>query len=593
MMIVFVVALIVVTAAKGQVNPDIVYTYTDAYKLIWKDSGSEAHMEGAVWRAQNYQSEYCSLGDVGTGNHGSPSVKAVLVSQNKAGALINPSSFSLVWKDRGSGAYSDVAFYKMNSPSGYTCLGGVAVNSHSTKPDSTRYCCVRNEYVVPADTVQTWNDQGSGTHSDFSLWTIIRAGGDAQGLYSGTFVGVSGYSRPSASASVLLKADGKKVRDVWSLPTGEDKPLNLYEVGDLKMIWNDAGSGASADCSIWRSESKTESKKGYYPLGDIVVASHSKPKIGFLLRVTEANDDSVQSPVSYSKIWNDRGSGADRDVQLWEVHCPGGYVALGNVATSGSYPKLGDVYCVKSSYTSYGSSNNWKYVWRDYGSGARSDVSIFEGVENSSNLQSVRGFGAVASYTPLRKYPYFLNTQFVTYWKEKPVEKIFMFNLKYNLNAEKKVTSPVKMSATTVENFSDQIASVSRTITFSIAESSSFTFIQAIELGISMEIEAGLPLVGVGLTTTISASTTSTLETGDTTTKTHTDSIQANVVLPKKSKITAVIIGTEYKADIPYTATVKKIYYDGTQGFASISGIYKGVAVSEFKVTFSEIEYFK
>ena len=584
-MILFAVALLTVTTAQDQVKPDIVYKYTDAYSLIWKDSGSGADMDGAVWQARNYQSEYCSLGDVATGSHSSPTDKAVLVSQRKPGALVNPSSFSLVWNDRGSGADDDVAIYRMNAPSGYTCLGGVAVRSHSSQPDKQKYCCVKNEYVVQADTVHTWNDRGSGANNDVSLWTVIRAGGDAHGIDAGTFIGVSGYSRPSASAARLLKADGSKVRDVWSLPTGEDKPLNLYEVGQLKMIWNDAGSGANADCSIWRAESKD----GYSPVGDIVVATHSKPRIGFLIRPTDNNDDSVRAPVSYSRIWNDAGSGADRDVQLWRVNCPAGYVSLGSVATSGSYPKLGDVYCVKSSYTSYGSDSNWGYVWRDHGSGARSDVSIYEARPTSSSQQGVRGFGAVASYDYKPTTPYFLSKEFHTYWAEKPIEKIFMYNVKYDIDAEKQQSSPVKMSPTIVENSSSQQQKVIRTISYSIAESSSFTFSQAIQLGIAVEISGGVPLIG-GSKTTVSASTTSTFSSGETTTKTHTDSIAAWIVLPGKSKITAVIAGTEYKADIPYTATVKKIYYDGSQAYATISGVYKGVAVSQIKVTYGEIE---
>ena len=90
----------------------------------------------------------------------------------------------------------------------------------------------------------------------------------------------------------------------------------------------------------------------------------------------------------------------------------------------------------------------------------------------------------------------------------------------------------------------------------------------------------------------ISVSRTSTFTTGDTTTKTHTDSVNAWIDLPGRSRITVVITGTEYKADIPYTATIRKVYFDGSQAYATISGVYKGVAVSEIKVTYGEIENF-
>ena len=123
---------------------------------------------------------------------------------------------------------------------------------------------MKNEYVVRGATVFTWNDRGSGALSDVSLWTVVRAGGNVHGIDSGTFIGESGYSCCSQT-TYLLKADGKKVRDNFSLPIGKEKPLNLYEVGELKMIWSDAGSGAHADCSI----SRAESRDGYYPVGDI------------------------------------------------------------------------------------------------------------------------------------------------------------------------------------------------------------------------------------------------------------------------------------------------------------------------------------
>ena len=588
-MILIVVALIAVTSAQDQVNPDIVYKYSDAYQLIWNDAGSGANMDGSIWRVLNYQSEFCSLGDHAVGSWDKPTTKAVLVSQKKSGALVHPTSFTRVWKDTGSGAHADVAVYKMNAPSGYTCLGGVAVSSHSTQPDSSKYCCVKNDYISPGETVHAWNDVGSGADADVSLWTVIRQGSDAYGVDAGSFIGVSGYSRPASSAAYLLRADGSKVRDVWSLPTGEDKPLNLYEVAELKMIWNDAGSGANADCSIWRAESRD----GYYPVGDIAVATHAKPALGFLLKTTDKDDGAVRVPVSYTKIWNDRGSGADRDVQLWQVNCPAGYVALGDVATSGSYPQPGDIYCVSAEYASYGSNSNLGYIWRDYGSGAAADVSMYEAKATSSSQQAVRGFRSVASYNYLPTSPYLLNKEFVNYWAEKPIEKIIMTNVQYDLDAERQQTAPVKMSPTVVENHSDVAQTITRTIGYSIAETSSFTFSQAIQLGVAVEITAGAPIIGAGMKTTISASTTSTFTSGDSTTKTHSDSIAATVNLEPNSKVTAVITGTEYKADIPYTATVKKIYFDGSQAYATISGVYKGVTVSEAKVVFGETEYFE
>ena len=80
--------------------------------------------------------------------------------------------------------------------------------------------------------------------------------------------------------------------------------------------------------------------------------------------------------------------------------------------------------------------------------------------------------------------------------------------------------------------------------------------------------------------------------TGSTTSETHKDSVTAWVQLPGRSKLNAFITGTEHKADIPYTANIRKVYYDGSQAYATIAGVYKGVATSEIKVTCGEIDYF-
>ena len=107
----------------------------------------------------------------------------------------------------------------------------------------------------------------------------------------------------------------------------------------------------------------------------------------------------------------------------------------------------------------------------------------------------MRGFGAVASYT-YPSSPYLLRKDSHTYWAEKPIVKIYVYNIMYDLNDERQQTVPAKLSRTPVENFSDQPQNVSRTIESSVTESSFFTFSQAIQLGISMEITAGSPLIG-------------------------------------------------------------------------------------------------
>ena len=86
----------------------------------------------------------------------------------------------------------------------------------------------------------------------------------------------------------------------------------------MKQIWNDEGSGAKVDVSIWRSTAMD----GYYCVGDMVVASHFEPRIGFLVRPAKGSMNAVMPSVGYTKIWTDKGSGAKSDVALWSVSCP-------------------------------------------------------------------------------------------------------------------------------------------------------------------------------------------------------------------------------------------------------------------------------
>ena len=582
---------VAVAAEDKKVNPDIVYKYSDDFELIWHDGGSGAKYSGSIWRALNYQKNFCSLGDVATAGRGKPTDLAVFVSERKAGALVNPTSFTPVWTDQGSGADADVYIYKMNAPAGYTCLGGVAMNSYRVKPDPKKYCCVKKEYVVQADTVYTWSDSSSGATLDGSLWTVIRASGEAFGLDAGTFIPVPGYSRPDASTVYLLKADESKVRDVWQLPTGEDKLLNLHEVKELemKLIWNDNGAGATQDVSIWRAESKS----GYYPPGDIAVPSYIKPTTGFLLRPTDKNGDVVRPPISYKLIWHDGGSGASMNCRIWSVLCPGGYVALGNVATHGPIPELGSVYCVNSTFTTYGTDKNWKPIWNDNGAGGTLDVTIYNtdaDATPSKDLQSVRGFGAAANYGYKPKPPYFLKSESVQYWAEKPIAKIEMYNVEYDLSVEKAQTSPVKLYPTILENNSDMDQEGKRIIEYTYANTQSYTFSQAVQLGVKMEISAGSPIIGVESKTTISMAYTSNWISGVTNTTTHTDRIEAFITTKPNSKIDVYITASKTKADIPYKATLKKIYFDGTHGIAKVSGVYKGVATTQFIITYGETE---
>ena len=208
------------------------------------------------------------------------------------------------------------------------------------------------------------------------------------------------------------------MKDFFSLEDDQvEKPLNLYEITDLTKVWDDSGSGARDDVSIW----KAEAPSGYLPVGHIVIRSHQKPSKAYVIKAVDgkADTDALVLPVSYDKIWDDSGSGAKSDVTIWRVLCPGGYVALSNVATNGNKPSRDSIYCIKIKYTS--SRNwNWQKVWADHDSGAKDDVTIYEAIASNTIVTSVRGMGTIASHQGKPQNPYLLRSSEVRVFTLKP-----------------------------------------------------------------------------------------------------------------------------------------------------------------------------
>ena len=102
---------------------------------------------------------------------------------------------------------------------------------------------------------------------------------------------------------------------------------------DFEQIWRDAGSGANADCSIWRPIPP----EGYVALGQLCSNGCDKPLLN-TVRCVRA-DLVVLSNIS-DLIWNDKGSGARHSFSAWslsppdavagEIHfAPGTFVGVG------------------------------------------------------------------------------------------------------------------------------------------------------------------------------------------------------------------------------------------------------------------------
>jgi hypothetical protein len=161
----------------------------------------------------------------------------------------------------------------------------------------------------------------------------------------------------------------------------------VYTLADTyEWIWDDAGTGAFSDVSLWRADEPD----GFRRVGDVVVTGHAAPGGGTLM-VRSDDPLALAAPVAFEQVWSSAGANGDADVTLWNPIPPLGYVCLGTVATAGIGvpPPFGDVACVHSELLI--SAPN-QFVWDDTGSGAGWDGSVWGCVADTETTLVPRAF---------------------------------------------------------------------------------------------------------------------------------------------------------------------------------------------------------
>lgn len=171
-------------------------------------------------------------------------------------------------------------------------------------------------------------------------------------------------------------------------------PQNLYvqQVSSFAWIYDDAGSGASDDVSVWRPN--LSQYPGYYSLGDVAMPNHGgAPGTTF---VVKGDGDLLAPPVDYTYVWNDQGSHGEHDGSFWAPIAPAGYTCLGHVANAGySKPSTDLIRCVKSSYVLPASAD---WVWSDSHSHADDNVTLYQANPNGFRGLAANTFVALPNY---------------------------------------------------------------------------------------------------------------------------------------------------------------------------------------------------
>ena len=350
------------------------------------------------------------------------------------------------------------------------------------------YRCVNTQYVTSSDGLYdfVWNDRGSWAYKDVTIYS--NANIDSKDSRSAnTFTATARYSRLDGYPKLLRSSTSSEKSQTIATPQ-QDTAIIVYQVTLKKKIWNDAGSAANKDFSSWSAEIPD----GYYSLGDYGVANRRTPH--FVTLVKAVKEDALRAPLYFRQRWNDRGSGANKDVAFYEPICPLGYCALGHISIDSyrTQPQTNEFRCVKSEYAVIG---KWQFIWNDKGSGADRDVSVYMAVPDGSG-QGVRAMSTVPCYCGMDRTAYVLNRKYIQYIVSKPVKRYTMTNVNYNLDNRKVLsTSPESLANTFLVNKGTTPQTATRVITYSVSESHSWSATVGIAIGVEFSITTKVPLV--------------------------------------------------------------------------------------------------
>ncbi|WP_199745869.1 Vps62-related protein [Corallococcus sp. AB030] len=218
----------------------------------------------------------------------------------------------------------------------------------TSSADAWLYLLDANGTILAQD-----NNGGGGTNSRLVVT-----------LAPGSYQLVAATALSGQSAEFTLASDSGVLR--------HPKALEVRPTSRFSWIYDDHGTGATNDIAVWRPD--LSQTPGFFSLGDVAMPNRGQaPATTFVVR---GEGDLLARPSNYNWIWDDSGSGGTHDVSFWEPVAPAGYTCLGHVAVLGySKPSTDLIRCVRSEYVL---PANPAWVWDDRGSGADDDIGVWQ-----------------------------------------------------------------------------------------------------------------------------------------------------------------------------------------------------------------------
>lgn len=253
-------------------------------------------------------------------------------------------------------------------------------------------------YIPPGGTLQLFFWRSGSCHGKQG-WLALRAAynglsnqidGAWQQFWFDTDGGFDRHGR-NANYPNTLKFDhreGDTAIFTWSFTDAADwpqgwsrtpleNPISLSYTNQYDKVWDDSGSGAIFDGSIYRPK-----LDGYFNLGFTTFGPSSSNPAGGVgqrasLVVKPLQPGVVVPPDSYQWIGDDHHSGASGDCSWWAPVPPQGFVALSTAFVSyHGMPPRDAIACIRKDLADV--AKGGKMVYADRGSGGTHDVEIFE-----------------------------------------------------------------------------------------------------------------------------------------------------------------------------------------------------------------------
>lgn len=158
--------------------------------------------------------------------------------------------------------------------------------------------------------------------------------------------------------------------------------LEIAFASKYQLAWGDWGSGANTNFSSW----KPVCPPGFHSLGDYAKTEYGEPTKPMIV-VKAIQNDAIAYPQDYNLVWGDWKSGADMDGSFWEPVPPAGYEALGFVAMGNhNKPNRDAIVCIRKDLVTL--ANVGSQIWGDWGSGAKSNITLWNIVPTSPPVDS-------------------------------------------------------------------------------------------------------------------------------------------------------------------------------------------------------------